>query len=69
VPALDQNVQHDAVLIHSAPEIMLLAGDLENDLIEMPLVAGPGQPPADDVGELLAELERPLPEASSTCWV
>src|SRR5690349_16305694 len=26
----------------------------------MPLVAGPGQPSADDVGELLAELERPL---------
>ena len=31
-PALDQNVQHDAVLIHGAPEIMLLAGDLEDDL-------------------------------------
>src|SRR4029453_299797 len=29
---------------------------------EMPLVAGPGQPPPDDVGELLAELEAPLPD-------
>ena len=55
--ALDQHIQHDAVLIHSAPEIMLLAGDLEHHLIEMPLVAGPGQAPPDDVGELLAKLE------------
>src|ERR687898_2484511 len=39
---------------------MLLASDLEHDLIEMPFVAGPGQPPADDVGELL--LEAPLPD-------
>src|SRR3954464_13929503 len=39
-----------------------LAGDLEHDLIHMPLVARPGQPPADDVGELLAELEAPLPD-------
>jgi hypothetical protein len=35
---------------------MLFAGDLEDDLIEVPLVARPGQPPADDVGELLAEI-------------
>jgi hypothetical protein len=46
------------VLIHGAPEIVLLAGDLEHDLVEMPLVAGPGQP--DDVGKLL--LECPLPD-------
>ena len=32
-PALNQNIEHDAVLIHSAPEIMLLAGDLKHDLI------------------------------------
>ena len=59
-PALDQNVEHDAVLIHGTPEIMLLAGDLEHDFIQMPLVAGPGQPPPDDIGELLAELQAPL---------
>ena len=59
-PATDENVEHDAVLIHSAPQIMRLAGDLEHDFIEMPLVAGPGQPPADEVGELLAELQPPL---------
>src|SRR3712207_3906643 len=41
---------------------MLLASNLEHDLIEMPFVAGPGQPPTDDVSELLAELEGPLPD-------
>ena len=61
-PALNQNVHHDAVLIHSAPQIMLRAGDLEDAFIHMPLVVGPGQPPADDVGELLAKLEGPLPD-------
>jgi hypothetical protein len=28
----------------------------------MPFVARSGQPPADDVGELLAELQPPLPD-------
>src|SRR4051794_20735192 len=41
---------------------MLLTGDLEHHLIEMPFVARPGQPSADDVGELLAKLESPLPD-------
>src|SRR4051794_22435570 len=31
------------------------------DLVQVPLVAGTGQPPADPVREALAELERPLP--------
>ena len=50
------------MLIHSAPEIVLPTGDLENDLIHVLLVAGPGQPSADNVGELLAELQTPLPD-------
>ena len=41
---------------------MLYPSNFEHDLIEMPFVAGPGQPPPDDVGELLAELEAPLPD-------
>src|SRR4051812_14824210 len=40
---------------------VLRAGDRDDDLIEMPLVSGPRQAPADLVGEGLAELERPLP--------
>ncbi|GEO43588.1 hypothetical protein SAE02_77360 [Skermanella aerolata] len=62
VPALDQDIKHDAVLIHSALQIMLLAGNLEDDFIHVPLVAGARQPSADDVGELLAELQPPLPD-------
>lgn len=34
-PALDQNVEHDAVLIHGAPEIMRLAGDLERLFVDV----------------------------------
>jgi hypothetical protein len=45
-PALDQNIEHDAVPIHGAPKVMLPAGNLENDLIHMSRVARPRQPPA-----------------------
>src|SRR4051794_36396306 len=65
-PALDQHVEYDAVLIDRAPEPVLLAGNFEDDLIQMPLVARPRQPMADPVGECLAELERPLPHALMT---
>jgi hypothetical protein len=46
---LNQHVEHDAVLVDGAPEIMLLTGDLEDDFIEMPFVARPGKPPPDRV--------------------
>src|SRR5689334_24248101 len=39
---------------------MLLAGDLDRNLIEMPFVSGRGQTPPDPIGEVLAELQRPL---------
>ena len=28
----NQHIEHDAMLVNGAPEIMLLAGDLEDDL-------------------------------------
>src|SRR3954464_13537296 len=59
-PALHQDVEHDAVLVHRAPQPVLLASDLEDDLIQMPFVSGRRQPPPDPVGEVLAELARPL---------
>jgi hypothetical protein len=58
---LDQHVEHHPGLIHSTPEPMLHPGNLDDDLIKMPFVAGAGQPPPDLIGELLAEFERPLP--------
>src|SRR4051794_6149286 len=60
-PALDQHVEYDAVLVARPPQPVLLARDLDLDLVQVPLVAGTGQPPADLVREALAELERPLP--------
>ncbi len=40
---------------------MLVASDGDDALIEVPLVAGAGQPATDSVRERLAELARPLP--------
>jgi len=62
-PALHQDVEHDAVLVHRAPQPVLLAGNFDGNLVEVPLVSGIGQPPPDLVSEVLAELERPLPHA------
>ena len=41
-PALHQHVEHDAVLVDRPPQPVLLAGDFDHDLIEVPLVAGAG---------------------------
>src|SRR4051812_29264852 len=49
-PALDQYVEHDAVLVDRAPEPMLYPGDFDDDFIEMPFVSGTGQPAPDLVG-------------------
>jgi hypothetical protein len=59
--ALDQNVEHDAGLVHGSPQPMLRPGNFEYDLIEMPFVANPRKATTDPVGELLAEFARPVP--------
>src|SRR3954447_14321176 len=61
-PALDQDVQHYAVLVHRAPEPVLLSPDHQAHFIQMPLVSRTGEPAPDLVGEVLAELARPLPD-------
>jgi hypothetical protein len=40
---------------------VLLVGDSDHDLVEVPLVARARQPSTDLVGERLTELEAPLP--------
>ena len=60
-PALHQHVEHDAVLIDRPPQPVLLTGDGDHHLVEVPLIAATGQPAADLVGEGLAELPGPLP--------
>src|SRR5260221_10124751 len=61
-PALDQNIQNEAVLVDGTPEPMLLAGNADGDLIEVPFVATARRSPADAVGEFPAEFEAPLPD-------
>jgi hypothetical protein len=56
-PALNQDVEHDATLIHGAPQPMLPARDAERDLVEMPFVSMRLKTFADLVGRVLAELE------------
>src|SRR3954453_2084052 len=58
--ALDQDVEHDAGLVHGSPKPMLYPSNFEHDLIEMPFVADPGKSATDLVGEMLTELVRPL---------
>jgi hypothetical protein len=59
-PALDQHVEDHPGLVHGAPEPVFNPGDLDHDLIQMPLVSGRRRLTADLIGEVLAKLERPL---------
>jgi hypothetical protein len=60
-PRLDEDVKHDAFLIHRAPEVMLDALDPDEHLIKVPLVPGPRTAAAQVVGEALAEFLAPTP--------
>jgi hypothetical protein len=59
--ALHQHVEYHPGLVHITPEPVLHTNDLDRGLVEVPLVSSMGQPSPDPIGELLAELERPLP--------
>src|SRR5579859_815142 len=65
-PILHQNVQHHAVLIHRAPQIVQHAADADEHLIKMPGVAGLRSSPTQPPGEVRTELQAPVPELS---WV
>ncbi len=58
--ALHQDVQDVAILIHGTPQIMILAVDLNEHLIEVPLISGPGTSSAQSISVCLAELEAPF---------
>src|SRR4051794_22182472 len=63
-PALHQDVEHKAVLValvDCAPHPVLLAGNFDGTLVEVPFVSGAGQSAPDSVSEVLAELQGPLP--------
>src|SRR4051794_3145871 len=52
-PLLNQNVEHNPILIDSPPEPVLLAGDHQAHFVEVPFIARTGQPTPDLVGEAL----------------
>jgi len=60
-PALDEDVEHAAVLVHRTPEPVPLAPGRHHDLVAVPLVSSRGQPAPDLVRKALAELQPPLP--------
>src|ERR1700719_1975143 len=61
-PALDENIENEAVLVDGTPEPMLLPGEADDHLIEVPFVATARRSPTDAVGEFPAEFEAPLPD-------
>ena len=62
-PVLHQNVQHDAVLVHRAPQIMQRAADADEHFVEMPGVSWLRPSPAKPSGEVGTELQAPVPNA------
>ena len=62
-PALHQDIEYDAVLIDGAPQVVQLALDPDEDLIEMPFVARARTTPAQIAREARAELQAPPPNA------
>jgi hypothetical protein len=59
-PTLDQDIEGMAVLIHRPPEVVSLATDREEHLVEVPLVARLGAPSPELVGVLLSKFPAPL---------
>src|SRR4051812_39497587 len=59
-PALDENVEHEAILVDGPPEPVLRSADHQAHFVEVPLVSRVWQLAADLVGEVLAELAPPL---------
>jgi hypothetical protein len=43
-PALHQDVEHDALLVHRAPHPVFLASNFDGNLVQVPFVSGAGQP-------------------------
>src|SRR5258708_11503213 len=58
-PWLNEDVEHNAVLVHGTPKIMLSALDPDEHLIKVPFVTGTRTTAAQAVGEALAELLTP----------
>ncbi len=60
-PGLHEDVEHDTVLVHRAPKIMLDALDPNEHLIKVPFVTGPRTTATQAAGKALAEFLAPAP--------
>src|SRR5208283_2424549 len=58
---LNEDVEHNAVLVHGAPKVTLHALDPDEHLVHVPLVAGSWPPAAQAVSKALAEFLAPAP--------
>jgi hypothetical protein len=61
-PALDENIENEAVLVDGTPQPMLLPGDADDNFIEVPFVATTRRSPPDAIGEFSAEFKASLPD-------
>jgi hypothetical protein len=59
-PALQQDVQHVAVLIDRPPQVVEILVDRKKDLIQMPLITWLGPPAPQLIGVSVAKLQAPL---------
>ena len=57
---LYQNIQDVAILVHGSPQVMILAIDLNEHLIQVSLVTGSRTTTAQFISVCLTELERPF---------
>ena len=58
-PFLHEYIQDLPILIHSPPQVVALASDADEQLVQMPGVAWPTPAVAELPGECLPELETP----------
>jgi len=58
-PGLNKDIEHDAVLIDGAPEIVLYTLDPDEDFVHVPLVPRPWPAASHAVGEMRAEFLAP----------
>jgi hypothetical protein len=65
-PVLHEKIEHHAVLVDRAPEVVQLALDLQEHFTEVPGVARPRPPLAEPASKSGTEPEAPLPDALMT---
>jgi hypothetical protein len=60
--ALNQDIDHVSILVHSPPEIVPLSLDVHEELVQVPDVSQPSLPAPEISGVVWTELPTPLPD-------